>query len=177
MILFSEYSDYFEGLAAKYKPIGHTDQDPRFALLDIDDILSTQRGKLDFTNPVMVLENPEGQLSWVHNQLSDRKFGAFHILKNVPRNDPEKKKAVMDECQTHGKAIIARMQYEKFSLHKDNSDSPYAQMLKFFDLNEVKYHKVGPLFNDCFGWRFEFEFARQSPLPFDSDDWTDFDEP
>lgn len=177
MILFSEYCDYFEGLARKFKSIGHSDEVPRFANLDIDDILSSQRTKLDFTNPVMILENPEGQLSWIHGQLSDRKLGAFMILKNVPRNDPEKKKAVMDECQTLGQAIIARMQYEKINLHKANLDSPYESMIKFFDLNEVKYNKVGPIFNDCFGWRFEIEFARQDPLPFDSDEWTDFDEP
>lgn len=174
MILFSEYCDYFEDLATKAKAIAHTSEAPRFAILDIDDILSTQRTGLDFTNPVLILENPEGELGWIHNQLSDVKYGAFHILKNVPRNDPEKKRAVMDECMILGRQIISRMQYEKTSQHKD-ADSPYPVMLRFFVLDRLKYNKIGPLFDSCFGWRFEFQFAKQTPLPFDSDEWSDFD--
>lgn len=176
MITFTEYVEYFEGLASKFKSIGHSEATPRFAILDIDDIIGSQRTNLDFTNPVLILENPEGELSWIHNQLADTKYGAFHILKNVPRNDPAKKKLALDECQALGQKLIARMQYEKIDQHSKGVSSLYPVMLRFFVLDRSKYNKVGPIFNDCFGWRFEFEFAQQTPLPFDSDDWTDFDE-
>jgi len=170
MITYSEYEAYFEGLATSLVDIAHTEQKPQFAIMDIDDILGSQRGKIDFTSPVMILENPEGRLAYKHDQLQDENLGAFHILQDAGRDNPTRKRQVMDLTKTIGTKVISRMQYDK--IQKSTGTAGIPQMLLYFDLAQVRYLKIGPIFSGCYGWRFEFNLAEQTPIIYDADDWT-----
>lgn len=162
MLTYSEYEDYFRNLATSFSLIGHTEAASRFATMDIDSILSNQRGALDFTHPTMILENPEGAMEWKHDRMKDENLGAFHILQHVSRNNPEQKRAVMDLAKAIGTKIIAKMQTEKIARMK--GDNTQKRFLLYFDLSQVRYQKVGPVFSDCYGWRFEFNIAQETPL-------------
>lgn len=175
MLPYSEYESYFETLATRFKLIGHTPEKPKFAALDIEHILSNQKGKLDINSPVFILESPEGKFAWQNDTFMDTKFGAFMILQYAKPNNPEARRQVLDNTQEIGMKVIARMQYERLILNKGVKDL-YPHFILFFNLDDTKYQKVGPVFNDCYGWRFEFDLSEQSKLPFDSDEWTDFDE-
>src|SRR5690606_38498972 len=109
MISYTEYEDYFNSLARAYKEVAHTDEHPRFAILDIDDIISLQKTAMNMERPCMILENPEGQLDHKNNKLRDENFGAFLILQRATRNDPIKKRAVMELTKQVGLGIIGRM--------------------------------------------------------------------
>lgn len=172
MILYSQYESFFSAIATSFTPIGHTPEAPKFATLDIDDILSGQRGNLDFTSPVMLLENPEGGLGYKHDRLLDQNFGAFHILQHVSRGNPEDKRTVMDNCKSYGAEIIAHIQLQKIERMKGDNTIP--RMLLYFDPSQVQYQKVGPLFSDCYGWRFEFNLGEESPITtvYNPDNWT-----
>lgn len=175
MITFSAYESYFESLAKDFKPISHTDEAPRFALMDIDDILSSQRTGLDFTNPCMILENFEGEIQYKHNQLSDQPFGAFLIIQHVDRNNPVSKREVMDRCKDYGIRIITRMQIERKALF--GGDSEANRILLYFDMDQVKYQKISNIFSGCHGWRFEFNLGKEAQLPFNPNEWYSQDAP
>ncbi len=170
MITYSQYELYFKDIATRLVDIAHTDENPQFAIMDIDDILGSQRGKLNFTKPVMILENPEGRFGYKHDQLHDENLGAFHILRDAGRDNPATKREVMDQSKTIGSKIISKLQYDKIQLSKGATGIP--QMILFFDLAQVRYQKIGPIFSGCYGWRFEFNLAEQSPIIYDSEDWT-----
>lgn len=162
MISYSQYESYFKTLAEQFALIGHTEESQRFATMDIDDILSAQRGELDFNNYVMILENPEGGMDFKHDRILDENFGAFHILHTVNRGNPAEKRTVMDTAKAIGAEVIARIQFEKIARHKGNTDIP--RMVSYFDLGQVKYQKVGPIFAECYGWRFEFNLGEEAPI-------------
>lgn len=169
MITYSEYEDYFQSLAKAYKPIAHTESHPRFAFMDIDSILSMSKTAMNMTDPCMILENPEGQLDHKNEKLRDENFGAFHILQHVSRSEPEKKREVMDRTKQIGIALIGRMFLDKTRHFKGQGTAPI--MLRFFDLSQVKYMKVGPIFSECYGWRFEFNLGKETPFLYEEDDW------
>jgi hypothetical protein len=169
MISFTEYEAYFEKLATNFKPISHNPENVRFAIMDIDDILSAQRTALDFTSPCMILENFEGELAYKHNQLLDQPSGAFHILLHVKPNDPAQKRTAMDLCKSIGVKILSRMQLERMALYAKSTEA--SPLLYYFQLSQVKYMKVSNIFGGCHGWRFEFPIGKESILPYDEDEW------
>ncbi|PRY90565.1 hypothetical protein [Mongoliibacter ruber] len=171
MITFSQYENFFEDIAKKYKPISHSDTKARFATMDIDDILSAQRGTLDFVDPCMILENFEGELEWKHDRVLDETYGAFYILQHIPRNDPEKKRTIMTNTKTHAVKIVSKLQKMKIDFHKGVPNIP--KMILYFDFSQVKYQKVSNVFAGCHGWRFEFNLGQEDLLSktYDPDDW------
>lgn len=175
MISFTDYESYFDGLARDFRPISHTDQAPRFALMDIDDILSSQRTGLDFTQPCMILENFEGEFEYKHNKIKEESLGAFYIIQNVSRDNPVQKREVMDRCKDLGTRIISKMQIQRIRMFEGIATAP--RMVLYFNLNDVKYQKVSNIFSGCHGWRFEFNLGSEYQIPFDTDDWYSESEP
>jgi hypothetical protein len=169
MITFSAYESYFENLAKDFKPISHTDEAPRFAMMDIDDIISSQRTGLDFTNPCMILENFEGEIQYKHNQLADQQYGAFLIIQQVDRNNPVQKREVLDRCKDYGIRLITWMQIERKALF--GGDHEANRILLYFDMNQVRYQKISNIFSGCHGWRFEIKLGEEAALPFNRYEW------
>lgn len=175
MITFTEYEAYFESLARDFKPISHTAEVQRFAMMDIDDILSDQRGSLNFDDPCMILENPEGELGYKHDKMLDENLGAFHILQRVSRSDSAKKRILMDSTKLIGISIIARIMRQKIQRAKGDNTVP--RMLMYFNLSNVKYNKISNVFSDCHGWRFEFNLGKEDPLIYYPEEWYSEDNP
>lgn len=174
MYSFSAYVSYFENLATQFKPIGHSPTSQRFAVMGITDILSNIRGPLDTKNPCLILERPEGGLTFRNDALMDESLGAFYLIKNVTRKDPQALLQVHDDMKELGHKILLRMQYEKKQRHR--GDKTYPFHTSFFQLDRVKYFPVGPIMDQCYGWRIEVDLTDTSPLTFDLNDWTDLEE-
>jgi hypothetical protein len=173
MILFSELESYMKSKAIGFTLIGHTDEAPRFASLDIDDILSLAKSELDTNFPVMVLENPEGEMGFKHDRLYDGNYCAFHIVQNVNRNNPTSKREVMDLCKEIGTKVLLYIELDRQKRYRGINTPP--RFVLNFNLNEVKYQKLGPIFSSCYGWRFEFEVGEETPIEtiIDPDEWVD----
>jgi hypothetical protein len=169
MLTYSDYENYLRTLAEKFKGIGHTEEAPRFALMDIDDIISLTKTELDMDFPCMILENPEGKLEYKHDRIKDQNLGAFMIIKRATRGDAAMKRQVMNMAKEIGTKIVAKMQVDKVSRFKGDNTVP--KLVLYFDLSQVDYNKIGPIFSDCYGWRFEFEIGQEDALPYDEADW------
>jgi hypothetical protein len=174
MLTFSQYESYFEDLATRFIPIGHTEEARRFAIMDIDEIISLTKSGMDMDNPCLILENPEGQMKYKHEKILDENLGAFIILKRVSRGDALKKREVMDLTKEIGAKLVAKMQLDKIARFKGKNSIP--RMILYFDLSQVGYNKIGPIFSDCYGWRFTFELGQEDKLPYDADDWLHIEE-
>lgn len=171
MITYTEYEAYFLNLASQYHKIAHSEASRHFAVMDIDDILSAKNSSLNFDTPSLLLENPEGRLSYANSGMRDENFGAFLIIQqSLTRGDVEQKRAVMNLTKTVGMGICARMHVDKKSRFKGIKTPP--RFIEFFDLSQVKYFKVGPIFANCYGWRFEFNIGQDAPIYYDPADWT-----
>jgi hypothetical protein len=169
MLTFSQYESYFEDLATRFIPIGHTPEVRRFAMMDIDEIISLAKTGMDMDHPCLILENPEGKMEYKHDRILDENLGAFHIIKRVSRGDATKKREVMDLTKAIGTKLVAKMQLDKIGRFKGDNTIP--RMILYFNLSEVSYNKIGPIFSDCYGWRFTFELGQEDQLPYDADDW------
>lgn len=169
MITLAEYESYFETLATRYKPIGHSPTTKRFATMDIDEILAASRSSLDLSGPTMILEHPEGRPAFRHEQIRDINLGAFLILKRIRIGDSDDRRATMDLCKSVGMALISEMQRQRLALFQGAATQP--KLLHFFDLSDVSYQKVGPILADCYGWRFEIQVGQESQLIHNPDDW------
>jgi len=171
MIAYSAYEDYFKNLATRYQKIGHSHTTNHFAVMDIDDILSAMRSDLDFSTPSLILENPEGRFSYHNSSLRDENFGAFIILQQcVTRGDTQQKREVMDHTKYVGSQLISRMHLDKENKFKGIKTAP--RFVEMFQLNEVRYFKAGPLFSNCYGFRFEFNIGMGTNWVYDEEDWT-----
>lgn len=171
MLLYSDYESYLKSLAEKFKGISHTEEVPRFALMDIDDIISAAKTELDMDHPCMILENPEGQLEYKHDRIKDQNLGAFMIIQRATRGDAALKRQVMNTTKEIGAKIVAKMQVDKTQRFKGDNTVP--RLVLYFDLSQVGYNKIGPIFSDCYGWRFEFEIGQEDALPYDESEWNE----
>lgn len=170
MITYTEYEAYFLDLATRYHRIAHSEDNNHFAVMDIDDILSAMKSSLNFDTPSMILENPEGKLTYANTGMRDENFGAFLILQqSITRGDVQQRRAVMDLTKSVGMGICGRMLLDKTNRFKGNKTPP--RFIEFFDLSQVKYFKVGPIFSNCYGWRFEFNIGQDAPIYYDPADW------
>lgn len=173
MYSFSSYVAYFRDLATQFKPIGHSEQTQRFAIMGINDILSNIKGPLDTRNPCLILERPEGALSFRNETVMDDSLGAFYVVKNVTRKNPSELEQVHDDMKLLGMKIVQRMQYEKKLRSKGDKTMPFHAL--FFQLDKVKYFPVGPILGECYGWRIEVDLTDTYSLDFVLTDWTDLD--
>ncbi len=169
MITTTTYESYFEDLATDFKPISHSEQKKRFVMMDIDDIISAQRGILDFSEPCLILENPEGKLRYKNDKVLDENYGAFLILMQVNRDDPAQKRAVMNLTKQIGMAIIGRLQQQK--IERSKGDLTIPRMILYFNLSDVNYQKVSNVFSGAHGWRFEFNLGQEDPVSYNAEDW------
>lgn len=162
MILYSDLESYMKRLATGLTLIGHTEEAPRFTSLDIDDILSQIKSELDTNYPVMILENPEGEMGFKHDRLYDGNYCAFHILQDVNRSNPTQKRQVMDKAKEIGTKVLLLIEKDRQKRFKGINTPP--RFVLNFDLDQVKYQKIGPIFGSCYGWRFEFEIGEETPI-------------
>ncbi|RNI27673.1 hypothetical protein EFA69_16270 [Rufibacter immobilis] len=144
------YTNYFEFLATYFRPIGHSGNRQRFARVDIEEVITQLRSRLDLQEPCMLLEYFEGELggNGGDNHLNQM-TGAFYIVQQVRANDLKDENLVLNRCLEYGKEIVAR-------IYKDSEKRTIYGFLKNFRLEKVSYNKVGPLWGNVYGYRFEF---------------------
>ncbi len=159
----TEYTAYFESLATQYKPIGHSPEIPKFGRIDIEEVVLGLRSRLDFSSPVMILENFEGALG--NNEgsnLPHTQAGAFYILQNAIPDDLADEVVKLDNCHKIGIEILAR-------LYRDTLNSRQRR----FEIEKTNYHKVGPIWDNAYGYRFEVTFFDQYKIAINPANWSE----
>jgi len=139
-----------------------------FFRFNISEIQGSIRSKVNY--PCIALESPEGdfQGSGVFNSLENKQF-AFSILDKPIQGDYSDEDNKLDSCELIGKQFLARI--------RNDSRTEGSEMFNLFDINDVQYHKVGPIFTDrLFGYRFEIKLSNNKiNMQINPDNWTDLD--
>ncbi|MGI4870451.1 MAG: hypothetical protein ACRYFX_04645 [Janthinobacterium lividum] len=158
---FTAYSNYFEDLATRLRDVAHTPAAPKFCRFNIEEILAGLAHGIDPSTPCLLLESFEGRLSEEGDNVMDNQDGAFLIMKYCALEDFAAQNAIIDQAKSIGLKIVARLRH----------DARQGLGLLHFDRNSVGYEKVGPVFGDCYGYRFTFSFFNPLSLRVDPADW------
>lgn len=167
---FTEYVNYFKTAAINHKVIAHNPPTVNsFYRMDIEEVLNGLRTKLSSVS--LILENPE---VYTEDMLSDnrRKLwrGAFLIIKQAKRNDFDDEALVLNDTMEIGEEVLSKMVNDA---QKYRSNKSYTPAIGGFDPNRVRYQKIGPIFDNYYGWRFEIEFNQphKNGLRLDASKW------
>ena len=139
-----------------------------FVRMDLAEIKGAFRSSADF--PCLVVESHDGDLgkSKPNQSVNDRNF-AFTVYYNPENGDFDEQNTMLDLSEAMGLKIIARMRHD--------ATLPAHFLFNRFKTESVKYHKVGPVFNEqLYGYRFTGEITATQSLKISPADWTDIDE-
>lgn len=153
---YSEYVNYFKTAAVNNLVLAHVDNTHHtFYEVDIIDVVQES---LKFKNKFMslILECPEKKPA-DNNSDNIRKHttGAFAIIKEAKKGDHTDRQIVLDDTEEVSEEIVSKILNDA-RWHLQNPLYPWK--LKGFDLNSVRFYKIGPLFTNHYGWRVEFTF-------------------
>lgn len=119
--------------------------------------------------PAFALESHEGDFSGstIHNTVLNKTF-AFSILLDPKRGNYDQQNEYLNVAEAIGIQFIARMR-----LDSSNKEHFLHKALK---IDEVKFHKVGPIFSSkLYGYRFEVSLNNNGSLKVDPSKWKDID--
>lgn len=152
--------EYFEDLATRYAPIGHTPEAPRYVCLNIEEILSDNVRNLDLSHYCLMLENPAGKLE---DNGGDGYFEkleiAFMLLRQCQVSNFAEERLIKAEARKHATQLLIKIAEE----------GEFCD----FSLNSVEFEKVGPVFNNCYGYRYTFEASSPLLLQPNPADWNE----
>ena len=159
------YIDYFRQMAVKHKDLQHDpasetgDSVPgakRFARWNADEIISGLRSKVAFPALLIELYENDLQSSSVYD-IKQRPRGAFTILEHVRPDDftdEERAFAVTEEMVYD---VLKQIWQHHYNSEADRCQTPFKQ----FHFDKLTITPVGPLFDNEFGYRVEFDFELQ----------------
>jgi len=167
---FVDYIDYFRNAAINHKQLLHdTNGKVSFYRMDIEELLSGLRTNLKSIS--LIIESPEKR---TQDLLSDnpRKVitGAFLVIGPVKKNDFNDEVSVLDKTEAITEDILSKI---KNDCSKYRRDSSWPRVIKGFDPSTIRSQKVGPLFNNFYGWRTEIQINQtySNNLILDESNW------
>jgi hypothetical protein len=166
-----DFVQFFRGLAQAHVDIASVNDD-QFLNIDIFDTTSvtTKPSGLKWKTGkyALILEDFEQGLSETNQ---DQQYfsisGAFWIMAETGRDDATKRAAVKTGSLEVTKEVIAKMQ----EYSRDETE-PYHWLKDLVD-GSFMTQKLGPIWDNCYGWRTEFEvwIPANEELVVDSGKW------
>jgi hypothetical protein len=147
---YTEIAEYFENLARQHVAVKHTEVDPHFFRINLEDIISGLKNH--DANPAVFLELPEAR---IHGETSDNSFlsryCAVTFMKKVPPDDRVAEIEAYDNMEALGIDFMSRLNrdYKNFS----------NRLIKEFDYKNIPIYKVGPMMHSMYGMRFEISIG------------------
>lgn len=167
MITFTSYIEFFRNLTEKHIDMAPTGSKKTFFRLNIEEITGAMRSTIDADKHVMALESYEHTSKDLHSDNHLRDYtGAFIILKRVAKlDDFDAQDDAIDECEQI--AIETSKRVYADSLDYDN------RTFLNIELSDFTFQKVGPLYNNWFGFRCQFNFTDTYSIEVDNSQWSD----
>lgn len=137
-----------------------------FFRFNLNEIQGAMRKGISF--PCLAIESHDGNFEGsTHNNSIEQKRFAFSILDKPKRGDFDDENTKLDACEIIGKEFLKRMRLDSLT---DGST-----IYKAFNIENVSYHKVGPLYNEhLYGYRFEVPLnAIKVNMQPNADNWSD----
>ena len=166
-----DYFDYFELLATDNKDIAHSPEHFRFAVMGVEEALAATTNIMDVSEShAMLLEAPEGNYEGTKNgNMHLQHQGAFWIFSHAPLADFAKQREVTISSFNIGEQILAKIQHD----FEQNWEIPsLVSFIRNFDFRTIHFTKIGPVFDNCHGYRFEFGVNNPTDLVLDPEKWS-----
>lgn len=169
MISPEQYFQYFEKIAIANKDILHDkDSHFQFTCVDIDEIDESVFQNLNLNDWCMVLEDFSGRISGGnHESLQLTPDGAFLIFKHCPKGDRILERQILSEAFEICTQILAKMYKDMYEYNAVTNNNIMAS----FDPKTVSYEKLKAINDNCFGYRFQWQFGRSASLNYNSAKW------
>ncbi len=166
MATIFDFSTYFLECATNLKDIKHTTNTPRFhrveTLQTMDEFLA--QGKNLSGMNLVVLDKISGRLddSSKSDNLIDRRFFTFFLLKLADHGNYNLIEQVKQDCNTSGRKIMSKM-------FKDKNES--INGLKDLNKSSIYYDTVGPISHGYYGVMVTFSLYNPAGIIYNENDW------
>jgi hypothetical protein len=156
----SSYIEYFRRLAAEHREING------FYMMDINEILDGLRSTIKY--PALIVENLSG--SYLASNLDNPLQlinGGFLIIDHLPSPDDfQGEVAIIDRMKLIGHQVIARMLQDYLKC-----ETLAEKAIPGFDVNNVKFEVIGPVFDNDFGLMYSFKLIIMLDLEYNPIYW------
>jgi len=145
------YEDYFRNIATIFAPIGHSEEQARFASLSQDEVIAGVRKDLNLSEFCMTLLSFDLKLIKTNTRQYQSQFKvAFEIVKEKARNDLDEV-SIKDEALALCEEIMAYIQ-----------NQAHARTFPLGELQDdiVEYYEINAAFDDCIGYGCEFKYIK-----------------
>lgn len=161
------YIDYFEGLATRLKAIAHNETSHKafFVIESVDDMREVQESlRRNMVTPALLLEEFEDDLS-DNNADNNREVirGAIAVIVRVSAKDVVSIRDARNQARAIARKLVFKM--------KRDSINGYLAENGITAKLESKGFGVGPVADNCFGWRYDFTWSSSLNTADDSADW------
>lgn len=149
---YDDYVAYFKALAEDHPAFFHGGDRKTFFQWKMED-LDKNLNSLQLKFPAMIIEEPEDTFSDNGaGYVTDKVIGAIVVINQV-RNfgDTAEETQVKTECKKLAVGILARLYHDK-----------YKMKITGFDPNDCKGGYLGPVWDNCFGYRLEISLQENS---------------
>jgi len=156
------YISYFRKIAISNPEIAHdpesetADSDPqkkKFTRWSADEAINGLRNKIGF--PALLLEMYEVQSrAEVPYDVKGFYTGAFTIVAHATNGDVSTEEEAFKTTERIYQNILKQIFQDHYGKNKDRCSTPFAE----FSFSNMNIVPVGPLFENEFGWRIEFQF-------------------
>ena len=157
---------YMKSIAVSLKELQHTDNDKHFhriqSLPGMEELLSNTNFITGYQ--LLVLDRKSGRLddSSRSDNLLDRKFNTFYVVKSVEQGNFDARQTAIEGCETIVRKILSK-------LFKDKWDNTAG--LHDLDRSSVTYDTIGPFGQNFFGLMVTFSLLNTAGISYDTDDW------
>ncbi len=161
-----DFIPYFRNVATSLKEILHTANNKKFhrvsALDEMEEFLANSRSNNGFN--LIVQDKISGRLDdgSASDNLIDRRFFTFYILKKVENANYDEAETIRKESQ-----VIARKIMSKLFIDKRNRESGLLNL----DRSSFYYDTIGPIAHGYFGIMCSFSLYNPAGIIYNSDDW------
>jgi hypothetical protein len=163
------HRQYFEALAIANKAIAHNaTTHKQFVCVDMEEIEESVFNVLNLKDWCMVLEDMTGRITGGDAEhLAVSANAAFLIFKAVPEGDRATERTVLNDAFVIGKQFLAKMNKDMYEYNAVTNDN----IMVNFNPNAVRFEKLKAISDNCFGYRFEFEYSKFELLEYNNTLW------
>jgi hypothetical protein len=163
----SDYVAYFEQLAREHKDIQHSDTARHFFVMDINEVLGAMADS-SIQYPAIILNALSAHMAGSSlDNTNEQVNGGFMVIDHCQQiDDYISMVEAMSRSHRIGLEFLQRIHYDI------KKCEPLAlKALPEWSIFHVSSKMWGPVFDNDYGWHFEFPITRPIELDFDPDKW------
>lgn len=166
MIIYSDYITYFENIAATHKDIMHGVQGKRFFRTTIEELIGAI-GNRTIGYPALMLLPLDIRKVGEEDNRYERSQGGFMILDALKSpEDNERKEQILNVTREICEDIIMKIKKDV-----DECEPLASKIFVEFDINQVRAREWGPVWDNAFGWSYEFPLMAQYTKTYNPEKW------